>query len=87
MKPVMDANECADYLRLTPWTFRRLVRQGIVPGARVGGRWRFLREAIDEWLRDGGTPGAAASRRSQHVEAGPRGESMSAGGIEPGVND
>ena len=86
MKPVMDAPECADYLGLTLWTFRRLVRQGIVPAARVGGRWRFLRSAIDEWLRDGGTAGRVVRNRAA-VESGPRKELTDLGSVQAGVND
>ena len=84
MKPVMDANECAEYLGLTLWTFRRLVRQGIIPGSRVGGRWRFLRGSIDEWLRRGGTEGAVI----RGTGAGEPGATFAGvGSVVPGIND
>ena len=58
----MTARECAAYLRITLWTFRRLVRQGVIPSARVGGVYRFLTREINDWLAKGGTKGAAREK-------------------------
>ena len=46
---VMTVRELAEYLRVHPATIYRLLRQGKLPGFRVGSDWRFSREAIDQW--------------------------------------
>jgi excisionase family DNA binding protein len=46
---VMTVRELAEYLRVHPSTIYRLLRQGRLPGFRVGSDWRFSREAIDQW--------------------------------------
>ena len=43
--------EIAEYLRLHPYTVRRLARAKKIPGFRVGGQWRFRKDEIDAWAR------------------------------------
>ncbi|HJU29514.1 MAG TPA: helix-turn-helix domain-containing protein, partial [Candidatus Binataceae bacterium] len=42
-------DELAEYLRVHPTTIYRLLRQGRLPGFRVGGNWRFRRGLIEQW--------------------------------------
>jgi excisionase family DNA binding protein len=42
-------DELAEYLRVHPTTVYRLLRQGRLPGFRVGGNWRFRRTLIEQW--------------------------------------
>lgn len=42
-------DELAEYLRVHPTTIYRLLRQGRLPGFRVGGNWRFRRSLIEQW--------------------------------------
>ena len=42
---VLTAEEVAEYLRIHPYTVRRLVRTGKLPGFKVGGQWSFKKEA------------------------------------------
>ena len=46
-KDVFTADEVAKYLRIHPYTVRRLVRSGKLPGSKVGGQWRFKKEDIE----------------------------------------
>lgn len=39
--PLLTAEEAAAHLRLHPCTVRRLLRQGRLPGARIGRDWRI----------------------------------------------
>jgi excisionase family DNA binding protein len=55
MAELMTVEELSKYLRLTKRTIYRLLRQGNMPAAKVGHRWRFDREAIDNWFRRGAT--------------------------------
>ena len=44
------AEEVAQYLKLHPYTVRRLARENKIPAFRVGGQWRFRRERLVKWL-------------------------------------
>ncbi|MFA5361784.1 MAG: helix-turn-helix domain-containing protein [Candidatus Omnitrophota bacterium] len=46
-----NAEEIAEYLRLHPYTIRRLAREGKIPAFRAGGRWRFRKDDIDQWSK------------------------------------
>jgi excisionase family DNA binding protein len=48
---LFTAEEAARYLRLHVKTVYRLLREGKIPGRKVGGRWRFHRDALEKWLR------------------------------------
>jgi excisionase family DNA binding protein len=45
------AEEIAEYLRLHPYTVRRLARTKKIPAFRVGGQWRFRKDEIDKWSK------------------------------------
>lgn len=54
MKQLVEAytaDEIAKYLKLHPYTIRRLARENKIPSFRVGGQWRFRRDDIDKWSR------------------------------------
>lgn len=52
---VMDLPTAAKYLKFHPVTLRDWKRKGEgPPGRKVGGRWRFLKSALDAYL--GETP-------------------------------
>jgi len=47
-KDIFTVEEVAEYLRIHPYTVRRLARAGKLPGFKVGGQWRFKRSEIDK---------------------------------------
>ena len=54
MKELVKAftvEEIAEYLRLHPYTIRRLAREKKVPAFRAGGQWRFRKDDIDRWSK------------------------------------
>lgn len=51
MPDVLTLEEVADYLRLPRETVERQAARGQIPGRRIEDTWRFLRAAIDEWLK------------------------------------
>jgi excisionase family DNA binding protein len=53
---VVNLEEVAAYLHVHRSTIYRLLRQGKLPGFRIGSDWRFNLEEIDRWRRRGGTP-------------------------------
>ena len=44
--------ELSEYLQIHRTTIYRMLKQGKLPGFRIGSDWRFSLEAIKEWLRD-----------------------------------
>ena len=55
MPDLMTLPELADYLRFTRKTIYSLLKQGKIPAIKIGRKWRFDREIIDKWLRQGVT--------------------------------
>lgn len=47
---IMTVREVADYLRMHEMTIYRMARQGEIPAYKVGNRWRFNRQRLEEWL-------------------------------------
>jgi len=50
MKEVMTPREAAEYLSIHVRTIYRLAKHGEIPSRKVGGSWRFKKEALDLWL-------------------------------------
>lgn len=48
---VLTLEEASQYLRLPVETVLHQALQGSIPGRQVGNEWRFLKVAIDDWLR------------------------------------
>jgi len=46
----MTPREAAEYLSVHVRTLYRLVKHGEIPGRKIGGSWRFKKDALDEWL-------------------------------------
>ena len=47
-KEILTAQEVATYLRVHPYTVKRLARAGKLPGFKVGGQWRFKKKSIEK---------------------------------------
>ncbi|BAU10011.1 MerR family regulatory protein [Leptolyngbya sp. NIES-3755] len=48
---ILTLEEAAAYLRLSPEVVERQATQGSLPGRNIENEWRFLKSAIDDWLR------------------------------------
>jgi excisionase family DNA binding protein len=44
---ILNLDEASRYLRIKPRTLYSLAARGIVPAAKIGGQWRFLRSQLD----------------------------------------
>jgi len=51
MFDVLTLEELATYLRLPVEIIERQTVEGQIPGKEIAGQWRFLKTAIDDWLR------------------------------------
>src|SRR2546430_17318705 len=50
-REVLTLEEVAKYLRLPKEMIARQAAQGAIPGRQIEDTWRFLKKAIDDWLR------------------------------------
>jgi excisionase family DNA binding protein len=48
---IMSLDELAEYLKLSTSTLYKLAQDGALPGQKLGKRWRFHKDAIDDWLK------------------------------------
>ena len=48
---VLNLAETAEYLRVSESEVARLVRDQGLPGRKLGDDWRFLKAAVQDWLR------------------------------------
>jgi len=48
---VLTLDEVSDYLRLSREVIEQEAAQGHLPGKRILDEWRFLKTAVDEWLK------------------------------------
>jgi len=53
---ILTVDELSEYLQVHRTTIYRLLKQGKLPGFRVGSDWRFNLEAIDRWCLEQGKP-------------------------------
>ncbi len=50
VREIMTPREAAEYLSVHVRTIYRLAKHGDIPGRKIGGSWRFKKDALDEWL-------------------------------------
>jgi len=50
MNDILTPIEAGLYLNVHLRTIYRLVKEGKIPSRKIGGRWRFKRDILDEWL-------------------------------------
>jgi excisionase family DNA binding protein len=50
-REVLNLTEAAKFLRVSSAKLRKLAENGKVPARQVDGEWRFLKSALEQWLR------------------------------------
>lgn len=60
---VLTLAQAAAYLQLPEDAVRAEAEAGRLPGRAVGGQWRFVRDAVADWLRTG-KPDARPAKQS-----------------------
>ncbi|WP_333648960.1 helix-turn-helix domain-containing protein [Candidatus Binatus sp.] len=60
-KDILTILELSAHLRVHPTTIYRLLREGRIPGFRVGSAWRFSRRAIEIWEHGQSDPSGGKS--------------------------
>ncbi len=51
MSGMMTIEQLAEYLSINRDVLRRKARQGVLPCYKIGGRFRFYKSEIDEWIQ------------------------------------
>jgi excisionase family DNA binding protein len=64
---VLTVDEAARYLRISKDALKRLAAQGKIPGRQIDRHWRFLKIALEDWLRG---PGGRDGRTALLEQAG-----------------
>lgn len=49
-REVMDIRQAADYLGISGDTLYRYASEGFVPAFKLGNRWRFRKNLLDNWM-------------------------------------
>lgn len=49
---ILTVEQVAEFLHLHAMTVYRLAKEGKVPGFKVGGRWRFNKTVLEQWMLD-----------------------------------
>ena len=50
---ILTLPEAAAYLRVSEDALRAMASDDAIPAQKIGGEWRFLKQALQDWLRYG----------------------------------
>jgi excisionase family DNA binding protein len=50
LQAFLTTEQVLGYLKTTPRTIYRLIRDGELPAVRIGRQWRFRRADLDRWV-------------------------------------
>jgi excisionase family DNA binding protein len=50
LREVMDIRQAAGYLGISSDTLYRYASEGFVPAFKLGNRWRFKKNLLDNWM-------------------------------------
>jgi len=59
---LLTTKQLMEILRVDRTTIYRMMNDGRLPSVRVGGQWRFSRQAIDTWLNEQNAPSPVESK-------------------------
>jgi excisionase family DNA binding protein len=52
MEEILTLKELAEYLKVNEKTIYRLSSEGKIPAFKVGNKWRFKKESIEQWIEE-----------------------------------
>ena len=64
----MTMDQLAKYLKISTSTLYKLAGENRLLGQKIGKRWRFHRDAVDQWLKTSPQTKADRSRRMSAVK-------------------
>lgn len=57
---LMTVAETCRYLKITPRTLYRYLRNRQIPAFKLGKEWRFVRSDLEQWIRDRTRPSVSS---------------------------
>jgi excisionase family DNA binding protein len=69
-KDILNLEEAASLLGISLKTFQKVLREGDIPGRKIGREWKFSRRALIDWV------GSSRSRDFRDLTDEPRAEVM-----------
>jgi excisionase family DNA binding protein len=70
MDDLLTTRQLMDLLQVDRTTIYRMLNDGRLPSMRVGGQWRFSRQAIDAWLHEQNLPAAESKSVTPSASTG-----------------
>jgi excisionase family DNA binding protein len=52
-KEILTIEEAAAYLQIGKRSLYKLVKEGKIPGKKILNKWRFEKESLKLWIREG----------------------------------
>lgn len=52
-KEILTIEEAAEYLQIGKRSLYKLVKEGRIPGKKILNKWRFEKESLKLWIREG----------------------------------
>jgi excisionase family DNA binding protein len=52
-KEILTIEEAASYLQIGKRSLYKLVKEGKIPGKKILNKWRFEKESLKVWIREG----------------------------------
>jgi excisionase family DNA binding protein len=63
VRDVMDIRQAAEYLGISTDSLYRYAAEGMLPGFRLGNRWRFRKSRLEQWMDEQSERKAEAPRK------------------------
>ena len=64
----LTVDDICQYLSVSKETVYKWIEKRNMPGHRVGRRWMFEKEELDDWVRSGSAADKAGVKPGQHQE-------------------
>ena len=68
-KEVMTLREASQYLGITPDTLYKRLSEDKIPAFKLGNRWRFKKDLLDQWIEKRSQRAVAESQPGQFGES------------------
>lgn len=62
---ILNLEEAAEYLRMNPEVFRRMVKKGEIPGRKIGRLWKFSKQLLQKFVEGGNNESVDTGRENR----------------------
>lgn len=82
-KEILNIEEASAFLSVSTKTFQKVLREGDMPGRKIGREWKFWRQALAEWVGRGRSRDFLDSSDREAAAAGDAAHAASAAAAAP----